>query len=40
MRPPGAQGSQARRVRGWIVLLGMVLFVAAVVAVIVLGKER
>ena len=40
MRPPGAQGSQARRVRGWVLLLFMVLFVGAVVAIIVFGKNR
>jgi hypothetical protein len=32
--------AEARRIKGWMVLLAMVLFVAAVALVIVLGKER
>lgn len=40
MNEPAPGGSKAPQVRGWIVLLFMVLFVAAVAAIIVLGKNR
>ena len=32
--------AEARRLKGWVVLLAMVAFVAAVAVVIILGKER
>lgn len=31
---------ESRKVKGWVVLLVMMLFIAAVAVVIVLGKDR